>query len=170
MKTIGLALLAAIALGAAPASAQVPGTPAPGDPIRVIYQIDDGAGPRIAKIQGFWNDLNSERLRLTLTEDGPQHKDVPLDQLVRLEARERSRAAGAGKGALWGGIIGAVSGLALATMFAVNDSEAEHSGTEFLWGPALFGGIGSGTGALIGVAFGAEQWRTVAVIPATSDN
>ena len=94
------------------------------------------------------------------------HDAVALSDVAQVERRvSRSRSRGAARGALWGAGVGALVG----TLVLLADEGCgggsgcwiESRAGEVLMGTALFGGLGAGVGALIGVSFPGDRWEPV---------
>jgi hypothetical protein len=133
----------------------------PGAPVRVSYRNEARIGAPTLTVSGSYLERTEDRLRFETGSGEP--REIPLDRLVRLQTRTGgSRAAAAGKGALWGGVGGALLGMGLAVAFCSDDFC--ETDAQALAGVALvFGGAGAGAGALLGASFLGEEWREVPV-------
>ena len=152
-----------VALWATTTSAQEPllvssGTVQVGDRLRATYLPDPSNTDREGTVTGEYAGLGPSALRLSISPGGEQVHEVDLDAILRLErSRRRTVGEGAGRGALWGGVAGALFGLGVGA--ACSSDAAGCPGV--LVGSAVFGGIGAGAGAAIGMAARGTTWEEV---------
>jgi hypothetical protein len=136
--------------------------------------------------QGPWSSGVGHRVRVTtdsgawigtlvhqdtsgLTLHGPGLSDssavtVPAGRVQRLEI-SLGRESNAGRGALIGLGVGAVTGLAVGIGCASSDTLFQCSGGEVVESTVVFGLLGAGVGGLVGLASSSERWVKVAAVP-----
>jgi hypothetical protein len=156
---LGLGL---VALWATAASAQEPllvsrDTVQVGDRLRATYLPDPSNTDREGTVTGEYAGQGPSALRLSASPGGEQVHEVDLDAILRLErSRPRTVGQGAGRGALWGAVVGGLLGLG---------AGASCSGDWLCPGPllgmAFFGGVGAGAGAAVGMAARGTEWEEV---------
>ncbi|MGH7571596.1 MAG: hypothetical protein ACREMK_07110 [Gemmatimonadota bacterium] len=155
---------AIVAVWATAASAQEPllvsrGTVEVGDQLRATYLSN---ADREVTLTGVYAGLGPNALLLSTRPGGEQVHEVDLDEILRLErSRRRTVGEGAGRGAMFGALAGAIFGLAVVAACASDDGSFQCGGSDFLVGPAIFGGMGAGTGAVIGMAARGTTWEEV---------
>jgi hypothetical protein len=89
---------------------------------------------------------------------------VPAGRVQRLEI-SLGRESNAGRGALIGLGVGAVTGLAVGIGCASSDTLFQCSGGEVVESTVVFGLLGAGVGGLVGLASSSERWVKVAAVP-----
>lgn len=134
-----------------------------GDRLRATYLPDPSHTDREGMVTGEYAGLGPSALRLSTLPGGEQVHEVDLDEILRLErSRPRTVGEGAARGALWGAVAGALVGFGV--IAACSGDDFFHcGGTDFLVGPAIFGGMGAGAGAAIGMAARGTTWEEVAL-------
>lgn len=172
--------LASLAGGAAPAGGQSPTSPPPAPPADSVPRPAPGTFAPGARIRvdaprllvnrrvGTLVALRSDSLVFAPDRE-TRTVAVPRGELrqVDLAVRERSRGAGARKGALVGLGIGGALGATIAIAGAVSESRSDGDEFDGLVGAVTFvtGSVvtllGTGIGALIGTAAGGSDWRRV---------
>jgi hypothetical protein len=163
---IGIAM---IAVWATAASAQEPllvsrGSVEVGDRLRATYLPDPTNTDREATVTGEYAGLGPAELRLsTSLPSGELVREVDLDEILRLErSRRRTVGEGAGRGALWGAVAGALFGFGVIAACS-GDDFLQCGGSDFIVGSAIFAGMGAGAGAAIGMAARGTTWEEVQV-------
>lgn len=134
-----------------------------GDPLRATLP-DHSIRNREGIVTGNYAGLSPTRLLLSTTlSRGEIVREIDLNEIVRLErSRRRTVGEGAGRGAIWGAATGALVGFGLIAMCS-GDDFFNCGGSDFVIGPAFFGGIGAGVGAAIGMAARGTTWEDVSV-------
>ena len=114
--------------------------------------------PTVAKdpLVGTLVDSSTTELTLFLPESGKS--TVRRDAITKLEW-SNGRHSRAGKGALWGAVIGAPLGALLVGMSGGEGGEGPTAGVYIAAGGALFAVVGAGLGAMIGLAFKTDGWK-----------
>ncbi|HKY61372.1 MAG TPA: hypothetical protein VJP59_10215 [Gemmatimonadota bacterium] len=134
-----------------------------GDRLRATYLPDPSNSERKGTVTGEYVGLGPSALRLSMLPGGQQVQEVDLDEMLRLErSRPRTVGEGAGRGALWGALAGTLVGLGIIAQCS-SDDFFQCDGSAFLVGPAIFGGIGAGAGAVIGMAARGTKWEEIPV-------
>jgi hypothetical protein len=157
---------AIVSLWATTASAQEPllvssGAVEVGDRLRATYLPDPTHSGRKGIVTGEYVGLGTSALRLSALPGGEQVHEIDLDELLRLErSRRRTIGEGAGRGALWGAVAGALVGIGVVAACS-SDDFFQCGGSDFLVGSAIFGGLGAGAGAAIGMAARGTRWDEV---------
>jgi hypothetical protein len=161
--------IAIVALSATAASAQESllvsrGPVQAGDQLRATYLPDPSHPDREAVLTGEYAGLGPSDLKLsTSLSSGELVREVDLDEIVRLErSRRRTVGEGAGRGALWGAVAGALFGFGVIAACS-SDDFFQCGGSDFLVGSAVFAGMGAGAGAAIGMAARGTTWEEVAL-------
>lgn len=156
---IGLGL---VALWATTATAQEPlrvsgGAVQVGDRLRATYLPEASNADREGTVTGEYAGLGPSALRLSISPGGEQVHEVDLDKILHLErSRPRTVGEGAGRGAIWGAVAGTLFGLGASAACSSNDPCPG-----ILVGSAIFGGIGAGAGAAVGMAARGTIWEEV---------
>lgn len=165
MKRIMLGI-ALVALSAAAALAQEPllvssGSVQVGDRLRATYLPDPSNRAREATVTGEYAGLSPSEIKLsTQLPSGELVREVNLNEILLLErSRGRTLGEGAGRGALWGSVAGALFGLGVAA--ACSSDGYGCAGSDYLIASAIFGGMGAGAGAAIGMAARGTTWEEV---------
>jgi hypothetical protein len=101
---------------------------------------------------------------LDLGIDGGWHRTIPLPDLVAIEISRGSKS-NTGKGALIGGIAGAVIGVASSIAVAIADPVEGAGFGEYAVYSLGVTAAGAGIGALIGSLARSERWEAVPLSP-----
>ena len=128
-----------------------------------------GQRVRVTTDSGAWIGMLVQQDSTSLTLHGPGLSDssavtLPLDRVRRLEISV-GRHSNAGKGALIGFGVGAVTGLALGIGCANSDSLFQCTGSEVAQATLIVGVIGVGVGGLVGMASSSERWELIGADP-----
>jgi hypothetical protein len=150
-------VVAELVAGVSDLSAQQSEVPvAEGERVRVTkYSAPD---PRFVGSLASWSADS-----LNLFRDALPDATIPLSDVAKLEI-SRGMHGHASTGALIGGGIGAVIGLAAVISAAADDNSddwVEISPGEAALGGLMLTGLGAGVGALIGLVIRTEEWEEV---------
>ena len=133
------------------------------------WPVGLGQRVRVTTDSGPWIGTLVHQDTSGLTLHGPGLSDssavtIPLDRVRQLEISV-GHQSNAGRGALIGLGVGAVTGLALGIGCASSDTLFQCSGGEVVESTVVFGLIGAGVGGLVGLASSSERWGKVAAVP-----
>ena len=156
MVTFAAAVLAAAVAGADVQPSEWPTT---GDKVRVTARtgVDDKTGVVV--------QADAQSLTVSLGFKKPPVR-IPLASIQRLEVA-RGRRTAAKEGAISGGIVGVVLGVAAVYVashaLCEYDTDCDASPQAYGLGIAAFAAGGAGLGALVGLAIKTDRWERVPV-------
>ncbi len=147
-----------------------------------LSEVQSGARVRVTapgilagRYVGTVLSRTSDTIRLGAPNTPPV--DVPVARITALQvSRGSSRALGAGRGALWGGGIGLVAGVIVATVnnndpvYSVYGGSTDYSSNNVA-ADVLYGTLsGAFYGVVIGAIVGRERWESFDLASRTSLN